>query len=152
VISEVTAAPASRTSAKYTHDGSLVFTMPSAARAAMLASPGGWRGRCVAAGRAKTALLHTIITVDTPCAGAPGKPAPVKQGRSGVAGRAGQDRTGGQQWRGLGAEVQAQQRDHPGEAQHQPGELPAGDRFGPDQPQRQQRGEQRVGGDQDAGR
>jgi len=90
--------------------------------------------------------------VDTPSAGAPGKPAPVQQGRSGVAGRAEQNRARAQQRRKLGAEVQAEERNDTRKAQHQPGELPTADRFGPEQPQRQQRGEQRVGGDQDAGR
>ena len=38
----------------------------------MLAGPGMCRGRLTAAGRAKTALLHTIMRADTPSAGVPG--------------------------------------------------------------------------------
>jgi hypothetical protein len=68
-----------------------------------------------------------------------------------VAERAEQHGPGGGKLHGAAPEVDAQQGDHAGEADDQAGGLFAAGGFGPNQPEREHGGEQRVGGGEDPG-
>jgi hypothetical protein len=80
-----------------------------------------------------------------------GEPAPVQQRRGGIAERAEQHGPGAGQFDGAPVKVDAQQGGHPAQANDQPGEPGAVHRLGPDQPQREHGGEQRVGGGENPG-